>query len=358
MRHLSYSRLLTLICFVLFVGAVASCKKDKDDTHNDGSVQLFSFGPTGAKHGDTIRFIGQNLDKVTAIEFTGTNAVVNQKEFKQQTPDLILLVVPAGAEKGTVKLKTAGGDIVSKTAFNLNVKTAASIAALPKQARPGENITLTGNYLNWVNRITFARNKVVTKFVSQSLTQLVVTVPQDAETGPLLLTFSGTDTIDIKTPDTLQVALPVYTSMNPLPVEREKNLTITGTNLDLVQGVQFKGKTTPETAFVSKTATQLVVKVPKEASKGKIELIAYSGIRVTSIHDLTIVGDLPPLADFPFAIYTDALQNGYQDWSYTDVHDFNNTTIVRQGTKAIKAVYADNGFQGITFHSATATSTA
>ncbi|MDQ3844810.1 MAG: hypothetical protein M3342_12465, partial [Bacteroidota bacterium] len=91
---------------------------------------------------------------------------------------------------------------------------------------------------------------------------------------------------------------------------------------------------------MSKSATQLVVKVPKEAAKGKIELIAYSDIRITSTDDLILVGDLPPLADFPFAIYTDALQNGFQDWSYTSVHDFNSNVNVRQGTKSIRAVYA------------------
>ncbi|MBD0351705.1 MAG: IPT/TIG domain-containing protein, partial [Flavisolibacter sp.] len=169
------------------------------------------------------------------------------------------------------------------------------------------------------------------------------------------------DTIDVQTADTLQVALPAYSSMSPNPVEREKNLTINGTNLDLVKGVQFKGKTTPETVFVSKSATQLVVKVPKEAAKGKIELIAYSDIRITSTDDLILVGDLPPLADFPFAIYTDALQNGFQDWSYTSVHDFNSNVNVRQGTKSIRAVYAadaqGNQYQGVTFHHNTGVST-
>jgi hypothetical protein len=63
------------------------------------------------------------------------------------------------------------------------------------------------------------------------------------------------------------------------------------------------------------------------------------------------------LADFPFAIYTDALQNTFQDWSYTTSHDFNSTANVRQGTKSIKSVYAAGGYQGTTFHAGTAAST-
>jgi hypothetical protein len=83
-----------------------------------------------------------------------------------------------------------------------------------------------------------------------------------------------------------------------------------------------------------------------------------SSLTVQSSADLQINGGLPPLADFPFAIYTDALQNTFQDWSYTDQHDFNSTANVRQGTKSIRAVYAAGGYQGLTFHAGTGAATA
>lgn len=287
MLQLSYMRLLLLICTILSVSFLSSCDKD-DSAINNGQVELLSFGPTGAKHGDTLRFIGQNLDKVTAIQFTGTDAVVNQSDFKSQTADLILLLVPTGAQKGVVTLKTPGGDVVSKSQLNLNVKTAAAITSVTKQARPGENITLSGNYLNWVNRIIFNKDKVVTSFVSQSQNQLVVKVPMDAQTGPLMVTFSGTDTLDVQTADTVKVALPTATAMAPNPVKHTENLTLTGTDLDLTTGVRFAGVTTPVTSFESKTATQLVVKVPATAVKGKITLIAPSGVTTQSATDLEI----------------------------------------------------------------------
>lgn len=296
MSKLSNTRLLAFMCFLLTIGVLSSCKKDKENA-NDGKVQLLSFGPTGARHGDTLRFIGLNLDKVTTIQFTGVNAVVEKKDFKQQTPELILAIVPSSAEKGYVTLKTSEGDIVTKTMLNLNVKTAYSIASITKLARPGENVTITGNYLNWVKRITFNRNSVMTTFVSQSQSQLVVRVPDDAQTGPLVLTFSGTDTVDVQTADTLKVKLPVATSFSPNPVKHNTNLTINGTDLDLTKQVLLPGSTTPITGFVSQSATQLIVKVDSFVIKGKVTLIPLSGAASVSTTDLDVA--LPTISSMP-----------------------------------------------------------
>ena len=303
MIKLSSFKLLALISFILSIGIVTSCDKDDDEVTSD-KIQLLSFGPTGAKHGDTIQFIGTNLNKVTAIHFTGTNAVVNQADFKKQTSDNIRLLVPQAAEKGYVTLKTPEGDIVSKSQFNIGVVT--TVTSITAQARPGQNVTITGTYLNWVEKVTFNRDKVVTAFVSKTQTQLVVKIPDDAQTGPLVLRFGGTDSANVQTADTLKVTLPVSSSFSPNPVKHGTDLTITGTDLDLVKKVIFTSVASPVTSFVSQTATQLVVKVPASTTKGKVQLEAASGVQTTSTTDLdvslpTITTMLPnavdPLAD-------------------------------------------------------------
>jgi len=285
MIKLSSYRLLALMCFLLSIGIV-SC--DKNDANNSGKVELFSFGPTGAKHGDTLRFIGVNLNKVSSIEFTGgAAAAVNQSDFKKQSSDLILVIVPQAAEKGYVTLKTPDGDIKTKTQLNLNVIT--TISSITAQARPGENITITGTYLNWVDRVTFNKDKLVQTFVSKSITQLVIKVPDDAQTGPLIIHYTGTDSAEVQTKDTLKVVLPVATSFAPNPVKHQTNVTITGTNLDLAKKVYFTGVTAAVTTFVSQTATQLVIKVPAGTKKGKVTLEAASGVQTVSNVDLDVV---------------------------------------------------------------------
>lgn len=294
-NKLIQSKLLYLICMIACMSAITACDKDNDEV-NSGKVELLSFGPTGAAHGDTLRFVGNNLQKVTAIQFTGegASATVEQKDFKTQTTELILLMVPQAAEKGYVTLKTPDGDIISKTQLNLGVTS--SVTSLTDEARPGENITITGEFLNWVTKVSFAKDKVVENFVSQSFNQLVVTVPADAQTGPLVLTYSGTDSADVQTTDTFHVTLPVVSAMSPQPVKPQTNVTITGTNLDLARKVIFTGVSTPVTTFINQTATQLVVQVPETAKKGQLKLEAASGVQTTSAAELDIV--LPMVTGF------------------------------------------------------------
>jgi hypothetical protein len=278
------NRLLLLICFVLSLGFITSCDKNDDDA-NSGKVELLSFGPTGANHGDTLRFFGNNLDQVTAIEFTG--ASVTKKDFKTQTGKEILVIVPAAAERGYVTLKTPAGDIVSKTRLNLGVT--ATIASITDRARPGENITINGDFLNWVERITFADGKLVSTFVSKAKDKIVVTVPMDAQTGPLMIFYGGTDSAEVETDEIVTVTLPQATGISPNPAKHGTNLTITGTDLDLVKKVTLPGNTKAITSFVSQTATQLVVVVDSGTVKGKIKLMAPSGVETQSTQDVDVV---------------------------------------------------------------------
>lgn len=277
------------MCWFVMLGLVVltllnACKKDTSEA-NSGVTELLSFGPTGAQPGDTIRFFGNNLDKVTDIEFTG--ASLTSDAFVSKSKTEIYVIVPTETEKGYVTLKSPTGDITSKTQFNIGV--AAVVTSITNEARPGANITIQGDYLNWVTAVTFNYGKVVTSFVSQSKTELQVTVPADAQTGTLVLAYGGTDSSFMETTDTLHVTLPVATAFSPNPLKHADELTISGTDLDLAKEVWFNGSAAAITSFISQSATQIKVKVPGDAVSGKITLKALSGVTTTSATDLNIL---------------------------------------------------------------------
>jgi len=412
-------RLAVLVISLFLITAVTSC--EKDDKVSSGKVELLSFGPTGVKHGQDIRFIGNNLNKVTEIEFTG-GVSIPKAEFKEHTAELIVVTVPPAAERGKVTLKTPDGDIVSKAVIDFEVPVV--ITEMTAKARPEENITIKGDFLNWVESVQFESDLVVTDFVSRTQHELIVKVPKTAQTGVLVLTTGGTEPLTIETETPLEVNLPAITSLTtaairpegnltingsdldlvqsltvpgvseaitsfvshtadqivvklpkeakagkvtlkaysgletvsagnftillpavsslaPINIERGQNLTIKGTNLDLATGVVFKGALNPVTSFVSRSLTEIVVKVPEDASKGVIGLQAVSGVVVESTDVLEVAGSLPPPPPLGKAFYRDDLENGWQKWSGWGAgsSDLAFTGNVREGNTAIQVTF-------------------
>jgi hypothetical protein len=279
-----YNLRLLIVTIIVAGLAFYGCKKDNKNPVSS-ATELLSFGPTGAEPGDTIRFFGNNLDKVTEIDFT--NATVAKSDFISQTNKEIFVIVPAETEKGFVTLKTAAGDITSKTQFNIGI--AATVASITPVARPGENVTIKGDFLNWVTSVTFNDGKVANSFVSQNKNELVVTVPADAQSGTLVLAYGGTDSSFVETTDTLHVTLPLVTAVSPNPIKHASNVTLTGTDLDLVKQILFTGVANPVTEFVSQSATSLVVKVPGATTKGAVTVVAASGVSTTSSQQLDLI---------------------------------------------------------------------
>ena len=236
-----------------------------------------------------------------------------------------------------------------QTTDTLKVTLPVSISFSPNPIKHQTNLTITGTDLDLAKKIIFTGvTAPVTTFVSQSATQIVVKVPAAAKKGKItLVAASGVQSVSSVD---LDVVLPAITTLAPNPIDPGANLTITGSNLDLVTAISFVGALNPVSSFVSQSSTQIVVTVPLGVLKGKLTCaVLNSTLLVQSPNELEINGGLPPLADFAFPIYTDALQNAFQNWSWA-ANDFNSTANVRQGTKSIKVTYGAGGYEGITFH--------
>ncbi|WP_205503646.1 IPT/TIG domain-containing protein [Rufibacter psychrotolerans] len=284
MKNLYKIRLALLALLVFSIGFLSSCGDDDENSPNGGQVELLSFGPTGAKHGEEIRFIGHNLNKVESIQFQG--ATVAKAQFIEHTSELIRLTVPEEAMEGMVTLKVSGGDdVVSKTVLSFNVPI--TITNVTAEARPGATITITGTKLTWVDSVGFG-NETVKQFINQTPTQIQLQVPANAKTGKLIIYGGGEDPTFLETENELIVTLPTVTSLSPAAIRHDEVLTINGANLDLVGQVRFPGGSNVVT-FESQSATAITLKVPTNATNGALTLVTKgSMVEVKPTQTITV----------------------------------------------------------------------
>jgi hypothetical protein len=282
----TYSMLVSVLCFIVAGSVLTACDND-DEGSNSGEVILLSFGPSGVAHGEEISFIGQNLTKVDAIKLG--DATIQNSEFVEQTSGQIRLVVPVQATKGKAVLMTSDGEIESKTEISFDVPISITSFS-PSEIRAGEELTFTGEFLNWVREVHFYNGVVVTDFVSQSLNELVVIVPIEAQTGIVILSDGEliNDPILVETEEELIVGLPEVYGMSPVPLKHTEELTISGVNMDLVQEIIFPGGAVVSN-FNSQSTEEIKLPVPATSLNGPLTLIAFSGIEIVSADELNII---------------------------------------------------------------------
>ena len=265
----------------------------------DTKAALYSFGPMPIARGAELKFIGVNLDKVTAVILPNNITVTS---FTSKTPTLLTLTVPQEAMPGYVVLKTPDGDITTKT--EIGYSEPISIASFtPATVKAGDELTIAGDYLNLVGEVILTDRVTVVEddFTAHSRTEIKLIVPAEAQTGKIAVSNAEEEPIIVFSASDLTVTLPAFTSVTPNPVKAGTALTIAGTDLDLVETVTLGGnKVIAAADFVSHTATEIVINVPDDTKDGKVVLIPASGVEVATADDLLMV--IPTLSVTPVTL--------------------------------------------------------
>ncbi|MBK7732215.1 MAG: IPT/TIG domain-containing protein [Bacteroidales bacterium] len=292
----NWALLFATICVVGAGLLFTSCEgKEEEDTR----VVLQSFGPMPIARGAELKFIGLNLDRVTAVILPENISITS---FTKKEARLLTLTVPQEAVPGYVVLKTPDGDITTKTMIGFSEPV--SIAGFtPATVKAGDELTITGDYLNLVKEVILTDRITVAEddFISHSRTEIKLTVPAEAQTGKIAVSNGDEEPIIVYSASTLTVTLPAFTTVTPNPVKAGTNLTIAGTNLDLVLSVRLGGGKVIEAGdFVSHNATQIVLTVPADTKDGKVILVPASGVEVSTETDLVMV--VPTLSVTPVTL--------------------------------------------------------
>ena len=284
----TWTACLMMCLFVLTGFGLSSCEKEKIDT----KIILNSFGPSPALRGGELRFIGNNLEKVTSIILPGLKdgQTVEVTEITVIDEREIRITIPQDAGVGLLTLKTPEGDITTITPLTYSEPISIE-SVTPATIKAGQTLTITGDYLNLIKSIIFFDGIAVgdTAFVSQTRKKIEVKVPTEAQTGKIILSNGAEIPIEVYSKDPLNIVLPTFTSFTPTTIKPGAVLTITGKDLDLVSMVEFGGGKIIPAFTLSSDGTKITITVPEDAQEGIIKLIAKSGVYVEGIADLKLV---------------------------------------------------------------------
>ncbi|MFR9533204.1 MAG: IPT/TIG domain-containing protein [Rikenellaceae bacterium] len=276
MKNLIY-RALALCCLLWAISSFTACQRD--DSSLTSTVELYAFGPTPVLRGGEISFLGENLDKVTEIILPDDISIT---DIKVESSEKITITVPQEATVGYVTLKYSGGFITTQTMMGYTEPySISSISPVDRAVRAGDEITISGDYLNNITSVVFGGGAAVvsTEFISQDRYKIVTLLPTEAISGKLYVEdFDGNQ---LYSDQELLVEQPTVSSIAPLTIKAGENLTIKGENLDLVASVEFGGAQIA-TEFVSQGANEVVVASPAAMADGAILITSMAGQVVES----------------------------------------------------------------------------
>lgn len=271
---------------------VTSCDDDDDyDTNqfSSGSVSL-TAASLQVTRSAYMTFKGTNLDRVTSVEFPG--GVSSTPEVVDELT--IRALVPEGAEPGTVKLIYDGGELETKQIAFTEPITFDKFS--PAEVTPGDELTITGTYLTYIDFVSFATGENV-EVKNTNRTELKLNVPLDASTGKIKLGYYSMDGKEIvetilESKEILKVAEPSELKITNPKVKAGENVVITGKLLRLVEYVSFNGTDTMiNVAAVDPTKDRESIKValPAEAKDGDVTLTLFSGLEFVAGQVKTVV---------------------------------------------------------------------
>lgn len=255
-------------------------------------IVLASFSPEVVKPGDMLTISGDYLNLINTVIFS-SDVAIGDTAFVTHTRETIEVAVPENAQTGTIAVSNGEPvPIVVESETELEVALPVISDMAPNPVKAGAMLTITGTDLDLVRVMKFAGTSAVTSFESQSETTIEVLVPADAHDGNLVLGVASL--VEVSSENELLMVVPQISGIAPNPVKNGEDLTITGTDLDLVTAVSFGGGSNGSISSASET--ELVVNVPLEAVEGTVTLHTAADKSVSSADVLTLV--VPTITGF------------------------------------------------------------
>ena len=283
-----------MACLVLLSSLTfTACETNDVDTNQyKGGISLNVFGPSPVLRGGELRFLGCGMDQVASVLIPGCDAIT---DIQLISAEEIRVIVPQTALPGYVTLMLRNGEsIVTKT--QLTYSEPVSIESFsPESVRPGDVLTIKGEYLNLMHQVIFAENVIVSdeviaeeeateatsKFLKHTRNEIQVRVPEEAQSGKIILSDGAEIPNRLYSEVELQVVLPSVAEVaDHNNIKPGAIMTVTGENFDLVKEVRMENGEKVEFEFSAENKT-LRFTLPANAVSGFIYAVPASGVQVT-----------------------------------------------------------------------------
>lgn len=329
-----------MACLVLLSSLTftACDTNDLDTNQYKGGISLNVFGPSPVLRGGELRFLGCGMDQVASVLIPGCDAIT---DIQLISAEEIRVIVPQTALTGYVTLMLRNGEsIVTKT--QLTYSEPVSIESFsPESVRPGDVLTIKGDYLNLMSQVVFAEDVIVSdeviaeeeateatsKFLKHTRNEIQVRVPEEAQSGKIILSDGAEIPNRLYSEVELQVVLPSVAEVaDHNNIKPGATLTVTGENFDLVKEVRMENGEKVEFEFSAENKT-LRFTLPANAVSGFIYAVPASGVQV-------------PVANIEMA------KPGNFSCAVTEINAGEQITILGENLDLVSAVIFTGGGEG------------
>lgn len=217
------------------------------------------------KAGETVTITGKNFGYVASVVLPG----VTIADFKVSSANNTLtFVLPAEAGDGEVVLVAKSG--VETVAGTIKTVVPTEVASAPQPVKAGAVMTISGKDLDLVTVVELP-NAGEVEFENGDV--ITFTMPDTAREGETVLHMANGKTVNAA----FTLVKPAGFTYSANPAAAGSDITITGTDLDLVKSVTFGGDLTVE---VEAEETSITVAVPTTATAGVLKFNLANGTSV------------------------------------------------------------------------------
>ena len=241
-----------------------------------GKPTVADAGTITAKSGETVTLTGEHLLMINSLGLVGAD--VASKDFTEYTDSKISFALPATVADGDIRAISYAGD--EFVAGKIETKKPAVTEVTPQPVKAGAEVTATGDNLDIVTTVTLpGAGDVAFNYADSKVT---FSVPETATEGDITFTAANGD--NCKGAYTLVKA--TITGVTPLEIYAEEELTVTGTDLDLVVSATLGGKEVD--LIPSNDGTSVKLATAATSVSGKVALKQANGVVIESEDEVTV----------------------------------------------------------------------